>query len=134
MTQVTVLQDILHVLRRSEPATGLPINIGQTQITIATINRPVDANVIANAAAGQPGYDIISVFNSVHRVANVFLINDGPGTLFFVMSPDGQNWTGESEILIHEFRFITAAWQINIRSPNAATNYRVSEFLPGFLA
>jgi hypothetical protein len=134
MTQVTVLQDILHVLRRSEPATGLPINIGQTQITIATINRPVDANVIANAAAGQPGYDQIEVFNSVHRTGNVYLINDGPGTLFFVMTPDAQDWTGESEIFKNEYKFITGAWQINVRSPDLTTKYRVSEFCPGFLA
>lgn len=130
----TVQTDILKVLRRSEPAPGVPINITQTQVTIATVNRPTDANVIANAAAVQPGYDKIEVFNSVHRTGNVFLINDGPGTLFFVMTPDAQNWTGESEIMAHEFRFVTSAWEIRVRSPNAATVYRVTEFRPGFIA
>lgn len=131
-TALTVLKDILSVLRRSEPALGVPINIAQMQISTATALKPLDADVIANAAAGQTGYDIIAVYNSVKRLSNaVFLINDGPGILYFLMTPDGRNWSGEAEILKNEFKCITGCWEIRVRSPDASTKFRTSEFLPG---
>ncbi len=113
------------------------LNIAQTPISIATATKPQDPDVIANAAIGQTGYDAITVYDDLRRLAPVvYVMNDGTGgagTLFAVSTSDGITWSGESEILIHEFRAFYNVHEIRVRSP-AIVLYRVSEYMPGFLA
>lgn len=130
-TATALLKEILVELKRitPPPPTDVPINISQTQVTIATSVKPTDPDIIASA--GQPGYDIISVFNEKKKLSNkIWVINDGPGVLFAIASSNGERWCGESEILIHETRSFTQAFEIRIRSPDGTTKYRVSEYEP----
>lgn len=131
-----VLKNILSELSRltPPPALDIPFNVSQTTVTVATPVKPQDPNVIANAAAGTPGYDIIHVYTVKKKLSNkIFLINDGPGTLFAVCSPDGQNFTGEGDILVHEFRAFTQVWGLWVRSPDGTTKFRITEYEPGSL-
>jgi hypothetical protein len=113
----------------------IPIQIAQTAVTIATPIRPLDPDTIANAAAGMPGYDIISIFNEKEKISEkIWLVNDGPGTLFALCSADGELFTGEGDILIHEYRAFVAVYELRVRSPDATTKYRLSEFEPGIMA
>lgn len=126
-----LLKDILTELQRltPPPPTDVPINIGQTQVTAATPVKPSDPDVIASA--GQPGYDVISVFNEKKKLSNkIWVINDGPGVLFAIASSNGERWTGESEILVKETRALTQIYELRVRSPDATTKYRVTEYEP----
>lgn len=137
VSSVDLLKNILCELLRltPPPPTDIPIQIAQTQVTIATPIRPHDANVIANAVAGQVGYNIISVFIEKKKLSNrIWVINDGPGTLFVISSSDGERFTGEGDILVHETRAFTHCFELRVRSPDALTKWRASEFEPGFLA
>lgn len=133
---VELLKNILNELRSltPPPSSDIPLQITQTLVTIATTVRPQDADVIANIAAGQPGYDVISVFNEKKKLANkIWLINDGPGTLFVIASGDGERFTGEGDLLKNESRAFTQVFELRVRSPNALTQWRLSEFEPGFM-
>jgi len=128
----TKLPDLLHELQKITPPSGVLISRPQSQISIATPIRPHDPDSIS--LPGSPGYDIISVFNDVERLApRVWLTNDGPGTLFAICSPDGIKWTGECDIFPNEFRIFTGVWELRVRSPDANCKYRVSEFEIGKL-
>lgn len=117
------------------PPTDIPIQITQTLVTVATPLRPEDPDVIANAVAGTPGYDIISVFDEKKKLSNrIWVINDGPGTLFVISSSDGERFTGEGDLMVHETRAFTHCFELRVRSPDALTKWRASEFEPGFLA
>lgn len=126
-----LLKDILTELQRltPPPPTDVPINIGQTQVTAATPVKPSDPDVIVSA--GQPGYDVISVFNEKKKLSNkIWVVNDGPGILFAIASSNGERWTGESEILVKETRAFTQVYELRVRSPDATTKYRVTEYEP----
>lgn len=134
VSDTILINNILSELGRltPPPPTDVPIQITQTQVTIATPTRPHDANVIANAAAGQVGYDIINVFNEKKKLSNrIWLINDGPGTLFVISSSNGERFTGEGDLLPHEFRGFTQVFELRIRSPDGLTRWRATEFEPG---
>lgn len=127
------LRGILTELRRISSPEGILINRAQTTVTVGTPTRP-DVDQIANAATGTPGYDTVPVFDDVHRLANrLWIVCDGPGTLFAIVSPNGTDWCGEGEIFPNEFRVFTGVWELRVRSPNAACAYRVSEFEIGKL-
>ncbi len=131
-------QEILKQLQTINKDYPLFLNRAQTAITIATATKPQDPDVIANAAAGQTGYDAITVYDDLHRLAPViYLMNDGTGgagTLYAVSTSDGGiHWSGESEVLVHEFRAFYNVYEIRVRSP-ALVLYRVSEYMPAFLA
>ncbi len=129
-----LLKDILTELQRltPPPPTDVPINIGQTQVTAATPVKPSDPDVIASA--GQPGYDVISVFNEKKKLSNkIWVMNDGPGILFAMASSNGERWTGESEILVKETRAFTQVYELRVRSPDAATKYRATEYEPAHI-
>ncbi len=134
VSDTILINNILSELSRltPPPTTDVPIQISQTQVTIATPVRPHDANVIANAAAGQVGYDIISAFNEKKKLSNrIWLICDGPGTLFVISSSDGKSFTGEGDLLPHEFRAFTQVYELRVRSPDGLTKWRATEFEPG---
>ncbi len=134
METISLLKSILvEVLRLTPPlSSDIPIQIVQTQVTIATPVRPDHPDVVANAAAGLPGYDIISVWNEKKKLSNkIWLVNDGPGTLFAISSSDGQCFTGEGDIMIHEFRAFTQVFELRVRSPDGLTRWRATEFEPG---
>lgn len=133
-TKTPKLKDILSMLVPPFPE-DIVINRAQTTVSISTPTKPQDPDVIANAAAGQAGYDTISVFYEKKKLSNkVWVINDGPGTLFAVATADGQKWSGESEIFPKEFRAFTTVYELRVRSPDASTKYRVMEYEPGHVA
>lgn len=113
------------------------LNYPQKAITIATPTKPQDPEVLANSATGQTGYDRVVVFHELNRISPVcWVMNDGlsgAGTLYAVSTSDGIKWSGESEILVREFRAFFNVHEIRVRSP-ALVNYRVSEYMPGYLA
>ena len=113
------------------------INYPQTTVTVATPVRPADPDVLA--VGGAAGYDRIIIFHELNRLSpKCWVINDGAEQaapiLYAVATSDGMKWSGESEILNHEFRAFFNVHEIRVRSPNAATRYRTSEYEPGFLA
>lgn len=124
--------DILRELQKITPPSGVLISRPQAQISIATAARPHDPDVVS--MPGSPGYDVISIFNDVERQSpKLWLVNDGPGTLFAICSPDGIKWSGECDIFQNEFRIFTGVWELRVRSPDASNKYRVSEFAVGKL-
>lgn len=135
---ITYLQSIFQpllsrlVTKTIQPDDAL-INIAQTSVTIATSTKPQDPDVIANATAvpAQTGYDRIIIYNEVHRLSNkIWVINDGPDTLFAVATADAIKWSGESDILPGESRGFFNAYELRVRSPTATTKYRVTEYEP----
>jgi len=113
------------------------INYPQTTVTVATPVRPADPDVLA--AGGAAGYDRIIIFHELNRLSpKCWVINDGveqaAPILYAISTSDGIKWSGESEILSHEFRAFFNVHEIRVRSPSATTRYRTSEYEPGFLA
>jgi len=136
VSSVELLKHILCELLRLTPPSpaDIPIQIAQTLVTIATPIKPDSPDAIANAVSGLTGYDIISIFNEKKKLSNrVWLINDGPGTLFVISSSDGERFTGEGDLLVHETRAFTHCFELRVRSPDPLTKWRASEFEPGYL-
>ncbi len=128
----SLLSKVLNELRIINRAFPYFINYPQTSVTVATAAKPADPDVIA--AGGAAGYDRVVIFHELNRLSpECFVMNDGPGTLFAVATSDGIKWSGESEILLHEFRAFLNVHEIRVRSADATTKYRVSEYEPGFL-
>ncbi len=130
----TLLLDILDKIKLLTPPNpeDIVINRAQATVSIATPIRPGNPDILADAAAGQPGYDIIPVFNDKTKISTkIWVINDGPGVLFAIASSDGSRFCGESEIMDKETRAFTQVYEIRVRSPNDATKYRVTEYEPG---
>lgn len=127
---INLLSELLRLT--PPPPTDIPIQIAQTQVTVATPTKPDSPDAIADAASGLPGYDIISVFNEKKKLSNrIWVINDSPGTLFVISSSDGERFTGEGDILVHEWRAFTQCFELRVRSPDVLTKWRASEFEPG---
>lgn len=136
VSNVELLKNLLSELLRltPPPPTDIPIQITQTPVTIATPTKPDSPDAIANAVSGLTGYDIISIFNEKKKLSNrVWLINDGPGTLFVISSSDGERFTGEGDLMVRETRAFTHCFELRVRSPDALTKWRASEFEPGHL-
>lgn len=110
------------------------INYPQTTVTVATAVRPVDPDVLA--VGGAAGYDRIVIFHELNRLSpKCWVINDGTEQaapiLYAIATSDGIKWSGESEILDHEFRAFFNVHEIRVRSPLATTRYRTTEYEPG---
>lgn len=111
-------------------------NTPQTAIQVATPIPPMSPDIIANAAANTPGYQIESVYNAVQRISpRITVINDGSDTIFVITTPDSTNWSSEAPILVGEARTFFNVWELRLRSPNAGDItkltggiYRVTEF------
>lgn len=109
------------------------INYPQTTVTVATATKPADPDVLT--VGGAAGYDRIVIFHELHRLSpKCWVKNDGPGILYAVATSDGIKWSGESEIMLNEFRAFFNVYEIRVRSPDATTRYRTSEYEFGFLA
>lgn len=110
------------------------INYPQATVTVATAVRPTDPDVLA--VGGAAGYDRISIFHELNRLSpKCWVINDGAEQaapiLYAIATSDGIKWSGESEILDHEFRAFFNVHEIRVRSPSNATRYRTTEYEPG---
>lgn len=126
-----LVEEYRYAAKWSMPPNDALINQPRTAVTIATLTRPDSPNIIANAASSITGYDRVLVYFDGQRVAQkVWLINDGPGTLFAIASYDLIKWSGESEILVGETRAFTSIYELRVRSPNATTRFRVTEYEP----
>lgn len=134
-----LMQNILEDLKIINRKFPYFINYPQAAVTVATPLRPSDPDVLSTGVA-PGGYDRIVVFHELNRLSpKCWVMNDGDGAqgtpiLYAISTSDGIKWSGESEILTHEFRAFFNVYEIRVRSPNAATRYRTSEYEPGFLA
>lgn len=130
-----LMQNILEDLKIINRKFPYFINYPQATITVATPVRPADPDVIA--VGGAAGYDRIVIFHELNRISpKCWVTNDGDGaqgtpTLFAIATSDGIKWSGESEIFTNEFRAFFNVHEIRVRSPNAATRYRTTEYEPG---
>lgn len=133
-----LMQNILEDLKIINRKFPYFINYPQATVTVATPVRPADPDVIA--VGGAAGYDRIVIFHELNRLSpKCWVMNDGDGAqgspiLYAVATSDGMKWSGESEILTHEFRAFFNVHEIRVRSPGATTRYRTTEYEPGFLA
>ena len=109
----------------------------QLAITVATPNKPDNADVIANAVTGAIGYDRIPVYDIMHRSSrSISVINDGTAHLFVITSSDGKNFSAqENPILVGESRIFHNIYEMRIRSPSSGDLttgvgglYRVTEY------
>lgn len=126
-----LVEDGKEMARWSLPPHDALINQPRRTLTIATPTRPDSPNIIADAANGITGYDRVLVFFDGQRISSkVWLVNDGPGTLFAIASYNLIKWSGESEILLGETRAFTGIYELRVRSPDATTRYRVTEYEP----
>ena len=111
-------------------------NTPLTGIQVATPTQPNSPDVIANAITGTPGYQVESIYNTLHRISpKITVINDGSDTLFVITTSDSTNWSTEAAILVGEARTFFNVWELRIRSPAAGVAatltggiYRVTEF------
>lgn len=125
--------DALQSLRRISHYSAAPedalIAYPSMTVTIATPVKPGNPEIIATAGAA--GYDRVFIFFNGQRVSDkVWLINDGPGSLFVIASYNLTKWSGEDEIKPGEFRAFTSVYELRLRSPTAGTTYRVTEYEP----
>lgn len=99
-------------------------------ITVATPVRPGSPDILA--AGGAAGYDRIAIyFEECPRTSDkVWVINDGPGSLFVITTYDYVKWSGEDEIKPGEARAFTTVYELRVRSPLATTTYRITEYEP----
>lgn len=105
------------------------INAARTTVTIATPTRPGNPDMLATAVL--PGYDRVFVYLDGQRISRkIWLINDGPGTLFAIASYNLVKWSGESEILVGETRAFFNVFELRVRSPDVSTRYRLTEYEP----
>jgi hypothetical protein len=90
-------------------------------ISIATPVKPSSSDIIANAAAGIPGYDRLRIYEIMNRNSpNISVINDGTASLYVIISHDGYVWsTDENPILVGEARLFHNVYELRIRSPVA---------------
>jgi len=120
---------IIRIVNKLRPPDDALINAPQTTVTIATPTKPESPEVLATA--GQTGYDRVFVFLDGQRISSkIWVINDGPGTLFVIASYNLVKWSGESEIFLGEYRAFFNVYELRVRSPNAATRYRLTEYEP----
>lgn len=120
---------IIRLVKKLHPPDTALINAAQTTVTIATPTRPGNPDVLATAS--QTGYDRVFVYFDGQRISSkIWVINDGPGTLFVIASYNLIKWSGESEIFPGEFRAFFNVYELRVRSPNAATRYRLTEYEP----
>ena len=124
---VNYLKRIAHYVA---PVEATLIAYTSTTVTVATPVRPGSPDILA--AGGATGYDRIAIyFEELPRISDkVWVICDGPGSLFVITTYDFKKWSGEDEILPGEWRAFTTVYELRVRSPNANTAYRVTEYEP----
>ncbi len=130
----SVIPKIVGSLERiagSRPPVEALMGISDTPISIATPIEPTDPDVIANSSLRITGYDRVSIVDQVHRLSpEVWVVNDGPGMLYVICSPDLIKWNGENQINPGEAWAFYNVRELRLRSPVAGTQYRLSEYKP----
>ena len=126
---ITLIKRISHY---SFPPEDALIAYPSTAVTVATPIKPGNPDVLA--AGGATGYDRVQIFFNGQRISDkVWVVNDGPGSLFVIASYNLIKWSGEDEIKPGESRAFTTAYELRVRSPIAATSYRITEYEPSDL-
>ena len=102
-------------------------NSGLQTLPFAVPNVPQD-----NDTNPMTGYTIVNVYTILGRRAPViYLMNEGPGTIFARFTSTG-NETGflseEKVVFEGEYATFHDVWQLILRTPTAGTQYRFSEF------
>jgi hypothetical protein len=94
MTEDKIIAEALERLA-PPPAAHYPlIQRVQTTVSAATATRPDSPDAIS--VGGSAGYDVIPVYTEKKRLSQaIWVLNDGPGTLYVIVSADGKSWTGE---------------------------------------
>jgi len=107
-------------------------NTGSVKITMSTLDQP-DMDQISDIDKDIAGYDRIRVFDSMKRLANITVINDGPTELYFIVNRNGidhpeEEWS-QNEIMIYpgEAWKIYNVHELRIRSETQANKYRITE-------
>ena len=126
---IDALQSLRRISRYSAPPEDALIAYPATTVTAATPIKPSDPDVLA--VGGAAGYDPVLIFYNGQRISDkVWVINDGPGSLFVIASHNLIIWSGEDEIKPGEFRAFTSVYELRVRSPTAGTAYRITEYEP----
>ena len=124
-----IIRNVSRVSHYAAPPEDALIAYPSTAVTVATPAKPGNPDIIATGGAA--GYDRVLIFFNGQRISDkVWLINDGPGSLFVLTSYDLVKWSGEDEVKPGEFRAFTTAYELRVRSPLASTTYRLTEYEP----
>lgn len=123
---ITSVRRVSHYVAPPEDAL---IAYPSTTVTVATPVKPGNPDIIATGGAA--GYDRVLIFFNGQRISDkVWVICDGPGSLFVLASYDLIKWSGEDEIKPGEARAFTTAYELRVRSPISTTTYRLTEYEP----
>lgn len=104
-----------------------PYNLSSSTI-VATPTQPSSREVLATIS--QPGYERVQIRKDIGRNGRkVYIVNDGPGTLYAIATKESFNWTSE-EILIEDGRHIVLynVYEVRVRSIISGCAYTVTEY------
>lgn len=136
-----ILDQLIEVVKSAGTAPGQELQYYNTPLTgiqVPTPTQPSSPDSIANVTTVPvtPGYQIESIYNTLHRISpRITVINDGSDTLFVISTSDSTNWSTEAALLMGEARTFFNVWELRLRSPAAGDVtkltggiYRVTEF------
>jgi len=124
-----IIANVKRISHYASPPEDALIAYPATTVTVATPIKPGNPDIIA--AGGAAGYDRVQIFFNGQRISDkVWVINDGPASLFVIASYNLIKWGGEDEILPGEWRAFTTIYELRVRSPDGTTKYRVTEYEP----